>query len=115
MWRGEESHGISLSGREHGDEGEAVLPRQHSFEGPPDAAADLGGWVADGPWERFVVLPANLFWQDARAWCVATQIDFNFTCVGGSDALINELLEHPRLKVVRRGVKALQASPDLAE
>ncbi len=36
---------------------------------------------------------------DDHAWCVATEIDFEFTYVAGSVALIDELLTHPEFKV----------------
>lgn len=42
------------------------------------------GWL-DGP---------NLWWPDDRAWCVASEIDLPWTYVGGSEALISELLEN---------------------
>lgn len=48
---------------------------------------------------------------------MATEIDFDFTCVGGSDALINELLEHPRLEVLRAELEGPRPpeTPNIAE
>jgi hypothetical protein len=43
------------------------------------------GWE-DGP---------NLWWPDDRSWCVASEIDFSYTYVGGSSKLIEEILAHP--------------------
>ena len=40
----------------------------------------------------------NLWWPNDRAWCVATEIDFSWTYVGGPPALIRELLDHPEVE-----------------
>ena len=45
------------------------------------------GWM-DGP---------NLWWPDDRSWCVASEIDLPWTYVGGSKALIEEVLADERL------------------
>ena len=34
----------------------------------------------------------NLWWPDDRAWCVASEIDLDYTLVGGSDGLCDELI-----------------------
>jgi hypothetical protein len=47
----------------------------------------------------------NLWWPDDRAWCVATEIDLAWTYVGGSAALISDVLANPHLE-------AQPASPD---
>jgi hypothetical protein len=47
----------------------------------------------------------NLWWPDDRAWCVATEIDLAWTYVGGSAALISDVLADPNLE-------AQPASPD---
>jgi hypothetical protein len=57
------------------------------FRGSVD---DAVGWE-DGP---------NLWWPVDRAWCVASEIDFGYTYVGGSHELIKELLAHPELEAV---------------
>jgi hypothetical protein len=58
------------------------------------------GWE-DGP---------NLWWPEDRAWCVASEIDFPYTYVGGSKALIDDILRHPDLEsmpaTVEDGVNA---------
>jgi hypothetical protein len=46
------------------------------------------GWE-DGP---------NLWWPDDHAWCVASEIDFPYTYVGGSQELIDAILEHPAIE-----------------
>jgi hypothetical protein len=57
------------------------------FAGP---VQDAAGWE-DGP---------NLWWPDDRAWCVASEIDFGYSYVGGSNELIKEVLTHPALEAV---------------
>lgn len=51
--------------------------------------------------DPFVGQSANLWWPDDRAWCVATEIDFMTTYVGGSQAVIAAILEHPDLEAYR--------------
>ena len=51
-------------------------------------AAD--GWE-DGP---------NLWWPDDHAWCVASEIDFPYTYVAGSEALIEEILANPLIEAL---------------
>lgn len=48
------------------------------------------GWE-DGP---------NLWWPDDRSWCVASEIDFPYTYVGGSTRLIQEIVAHPLLEAL---------------
>lgn len=43
----------------------------------------------------------NLLWPADHAWCVTTNIDSEWTGVGGSASLADELLRDPRLEVVR--------------
>jgi len=43
----------------------------------------------------------NLMWPDDHAWFVTTDIEGSWTGVGGAEALIIDLLEDPRLEVVR--------------
>jgi hypothetical protein len=42
----------------------------------------------------------NLWWPDDRAWCVASEIDFCSTYVGGSPALVERLLGDERLEAI---------------
>ena len=42
----------------------------------------------------------NLWWPDDRAWCVASEIDFCSTYVGGSPVLIERVLEDERLEAI---------------
>jgi hypothetical protein len=67
---------VSLPGREY-----------FLFNGPlADAAGQLNG--------------PNLWWPDDRSWCVASEIDFPYTYVGGPKRLIDELLADPSLEAL---------------
>jgi len=55
---------------------------------------DLARFDGDLPWTQ----SPHLFWLADRAWCVATEIDFDSTLVGGSTELIAELLRTPDLE-----------------
>jgi hypothetical protein len=52
--------------------------------------AHSAGW-ADGP---------NIWWPDDRAWCVASEIDFPYTYVGGASQLIDEIVACPALEAL---------------
>ena len=47
------------------------------FEGPIDAAGELGGWVDPGRHTRSRAQLPNLWWPDDHAWCVASEIDLS--------------------------------------
>jgi hypothetical protein len=74
------------------------LPKRNYllFSGPLDAALEIGDWPAPN-W--FLPHSPNIFWPDDVSWCVATEIDLFCTYVGGSRALIDELLADERLEV----------------
>jgi hypothetical protein len=42
----------------------------------------------------------NLLWPEDRAWCVATEIDFAWTYIGGGTALIQALINDPALEAM---------------
>ena len=42
----------------------------------------------------------NIWWPEDRRWCVATDIDLNSTYIGGSEACIEALPNHPWLEVM---------------
>ncbi|HSP09342.1 MAG TPA: hypothetical protein VLU92_07075 [Candidatus Dormibacteraeota bacterium] len=48
------------------------------------------GWL-DGP---------NLWWPDDHAWCVASEIDFPYTYVGGTRRLIENILADPSIEAL---------------
>lgn len=43
---------------------------------------------------------ANLWWPEDRAWCVATEIDFEWTYVGGTAACVQEVLTDSTLEAL---------------
>ena len=43
---------------------------------------------------------ASIWWPDDRAWCVATEVDFDWTYVGGSTECIAALLGSPDLEAL---------------
>jgi hypothetical protein len=57
------------------------------FHGP---LAEAVGWE-DGP---------NLWWPDDRTWCVASEIDFPYTYVGGSQGLVDAIVNHPAIEAL---------------
>jgi len=57
--------------------------------GPLPAALEIG-------WGPFHESP-NLFWPADRAWCAASELDFDSTLVGGTAELIEEILAKPEL------------------
>ena len=77
---------------------EVVLPKRNYllYRGPLDAAVEMGYSPAPN-W--FMPQSPNLFWPDDLSWCVATEIDLFCTYVGGSRALVDELLRDDRLEV----------------
>jgi hypothetical protein len=66
------------------------------FGGPLDAALEVGYWPTPN-W--FLPQSPSIFWSDDVSWCVATEIDLFCTYVGGSRALIDDLLADERLEV----------------
>jgi hypothetical protein len=74
------------------------LPGRKYFlaEGPLDAALDVGYWPTP---EWFLPQSPSIFWPDDLSWCVASEIDLFCTYVGGTRALIDELLADERLEV----------------
>jgi hypothetical protein len=73
------------------------LPHRDYFlyQGPAGAVAGLAAWEQS----------PNLCWPADRAWCVATEIDLQWTYVGGPRGLIDAILADDR-------IEALPADPD---
>ena len=70
------------------------------FRGP------LGGVMSFYEWSFFHRSP-NLWWPEDRAWCVATDIDSLDSYIGGSEACIERILEHPDLEAFPTTVDTL--------
>ncbi|SNT62803.1 hypothetical protein SAMN05443665_10786 [Actinomadura meyerae] len=62
------------------------------LEGPLDAAGELAMPLRPQS--------PNLFWPDDRAWCVTTETDLDSTYLGGTAALVAEILADERLEAV---------------
>ncbi|MFR9804957.1 hypothetical protein ACL02T_22130 [Pseudonocardia sp. RS010] len=62
------------------------------FTGPLADATGLGAPQAIWPQSP------NLFWPQDQSWCVATEIDFDSTLIGGSRRLIDAVLACPGLE-----------------
>ncbi|MPV37005.1 hypothetical protein [Georgenia subflava] len=65
------------------------------YRAPLRAAALMGDWPAS---DWFIPQSPNLFWPQDTSWCVATEIDFDSTVVGGSAELVSAILADPRLE-----------------
>src|SRR4051794_23828781 len=70
------------------------LPDRSLFlhEGPIEAAA---AFCRPPTWQS-----PNLWWPDDRAWCVASEVDFRSTYLGGADELIARVRRDPRLEAL---------------
>jgi hypothetical protein len=73
---------------------EVVLPERPYLllDGPLDAAGELAMTSYDQS--------PSLLWPDDRAWFVATDVDLDSTYLGGSAALVRDLLADARLEAV---------------
>ncbi len=61
--------------------------------GPLRSALRIGSFGADSFWPQ----SPNLFWPADRTWCVATEIDFDSTLVGGPKRLVDAILHTSEL------------------
>ncbi len=78
-----------------GVEARVELPhRRYLLSSGPIAAAS-----ASAPDARFDRSP-NLWWPDDRTWVVATEVDYAWTYVGGSEAVIAAVLADDRLEAL---------------
>jgi hypothetical protein len=64
------------------------------FRGPLQAALGMGWEGSPGGFEP---QSPSMLWPASHSWCVSTEIDFEFTLVGGSEDLINAMLTAPGL------------------
>ncbi len=63
------------------------------FEGPIEAAAESF-------WPDFQFQSASLWWPDDRAWCLATEVDFQSTYIGGSHACVQAVVSDETLEAL---------------
>jgi hypothetical protein len=61
--------------------------------GPLRNALRIGSFAAEWFWPQ----SPNLFWPADRTWCVASEIDFDSTLVGGPARLVDAILHTPAL------------------
>jgi len=66
------------------------------FAGPLPAAAGIGH-----RWDPHWTQSPNLFWPADQSWCVASEIDFDSTLIGGTAALVDAVLAEPALEAWR--------------
>jgi hypothetical protein len=66
------------------------------FRGPLRTALRIGHQVTE---EWLDPQSPSLLWPVDRSWCLATEIDFDSTLVGGSRELVDALLQAPGLEV----------------
>jgi len=83
--------------------------REKPWDHPTFKLPQRGYYLARGPlaaaletvygvtWDY---LSASIWWPDDRAWCVATEVDFDWTYVGGSAKCIAAILSHPDLEAL---------------
>jgi hypothetical protein len=65
------------------------------FRGPLEAALRMGHQVTD---DWFTPQSPSLLWPADRTWCLATEVDFDSTLIGGPAELAEALLRHPALE-----------------
>lgn len=61
------------------------------------AVSDVLTTLSDTDW---IYRSPNMWWPDDRAWCVATEIDFQWSYVGGSSACIEQIFTDPELEAL---------------
>ena len=74
-----------------------TLPHRvyYLFTGPLGDAVKIGTWVTR---DWFLPRSPNIFWSYDRSWCVASEIDFDSTIVGGTTDLIADVLHRDDLE-----------------
>lgn len=80
------------------DRQRARLPIRRYLMLRGDLGSSGAGWwtwaEANGQWPQ----TPNLFWPADRAWCVGTEVDFDWTLIGGSAAAAEAILSAPRFE-----------------
>ncbi len=68
------------------------------FDGPIENVVAIGTWSpSDAPRRR----GPQWWWPADRAWFVATEIDYPWTYLAGTPALIDAIIDHPTIEAVR--------------
>ena len=83
--------------------------REKPTERPTFTLPHRGYYLARGPLAaaletvygvKWDYISASIWWPDDRAWCVATEVDFDWTYVGGSAECIAAILSRPDLEAL---------------
>jgi hypothetical protein len=95
------------------DDAPTILPpgayREKPTEHPRFKLPHRGYYLARGPLAAALETvygvtwgyhSASIWWPDDRAWCVATEVDFDWTYVGGSRECIAAILSRPDLEAL---------------
>lgn len=69
--------------------------RYYLFTGTLEDATRFGRWSHRNWFEPY---SPNLFWPQDRAWCVASEIDFDSTLVAGPAQLIDDIVDNEDLE-----------------
>lgn len=77
--------------------------RVFHFDGPKVRHSARDFYLLRGPLSSYGDFPhdPNFWWPDDRAWCVCTDIDFDWGYVAGSAACIEEVLAVPIIDALR--------------
>jgi hypothetical protein len=91
---------------------EPLPPSMGRLVATADAVPEPGPSVEVGrqPAPPVRVQSPSQWWPEDRAWCVATEIDFDSTLVAGSEELIEEITSHPELEAF-----AVRSTDDLTD
>jgi hypothetical protein len=79
----------------------ALAKLYHPWE--RDGSEQTATWTAvtmHVPWARETLRPL-VWWPADRAWAAHCDVDWTFTCVGGTEELINAIVADPGLEAVR--------------
>jgi hypothetical protein len=106
------SAALATLGGSPGDSWRTLPPGTHRAkprERPTFTLPHRGYYLARGPLAAaletvygvtWAYQSASIWWPDDRAWCVATEVDFDWTYVGGSAECIAAVLANPKLEVL---------------
>jgi hypothetical protein len=78
---------VSLPGRNY-----------YLFEDHIDAAIRIGHWVNE---DFFIPQSPSFFWPADHTWCVATEVDYDSTIIGGTRELIDHLCASETIEVLQ--------------
>ena len=83
--------------------------RDHLLFTGPLSDAGLWGAISFGHGIPRDINSPNLLWPADHAWCINTDLDTTWTGLGGSAALVDDLLADARLEVVRTRYDSMES------